>query len=349
MNFKRFKMLLDDLQKINIESVTVDLTFMDISGFPHYENVCSNILKFFFQSEETHGLKDLLVQALLKTIGEKTTHEIVVNDVIREQITSKGNRIDIVILTDDCVIGIENKIYAGLYNDLEDYSLYLNSIKNGRTLYKVILSLYTIPRNDSGFVNITYTDFFNNIDNLIGNYWHEGQQKYLTYLKDFIQTIRRMEGETKMENDLTNFLSENLDDTQRFLKAINQMKKDLRQRVKDLSTRINYDENKCAQWFWRDNVLLLDDLVHDINIDDAVIAIDTNTYPIGWDICIWLRKRGSNVLRNKEELANWLKNKGITIEDIYIKDQGRNVYHKKYENSDETVQHLQGLLDKLCK
>ena len=33
-------------------------TFMEISGYPHYENVCSNILSFYLNPANEHGLKD---------------------------------------------------------------------------------------------------------------------------------------------------------------------------------------------------------------------------------------------------------------------------------------------------
>ncbi len=348
MDFDKLKILLDDFQKVNIKSTSIEPTFMDISGFPHYENVCSNILKFFFLSEEAHGLKDLFLRALLKTVGEDVNHYITVDDVIREQTTNKGNRIDIVILTDEYVIGIENKIFASVYNDLHDYSSYLDGIGKGKKIYKVLLSIYSTKSNGSDFVNIRYSELFNAINGLIGNYWNGASQKYLTYLSDFMQTIMRIEGDLKMDNDLAKFLNDNLEETQKLLKAINEMKKNLRQRVQDLSIKINYDENKCKQWFWRDNNLLTDDLVHDINVDDAVVAIDTNDYPIGWTICIWLRKPGNSRLKNREELIEWLISKGIHKEDIIINDQNETVYSKKYSTSDDTAIHLQNLLDKLC-
>ena len=70
MNLVKLKTLLNDFNKINIKNIPTETTFLDISGFPHYENVCSNILKFFFSSDELHGLKDLLVRALLVSLGE---------------------------------------------------------------------------------------------------------------------------------------------------------------------------------------------------------------------------------------------------------------------------------------
>ena len=349
MNLVRFKTLLSDFNKINIKNIPTETTFLDISGFPHYENVCSNILKFFFSSDELHGLKDLLVQALLVSLGEVPEHEIIVNDVLREQATDVGNRLDVVILTDDYVIGIENKIYANAYNDFNDYSRYLDHIGNCRKVFKVILSVYSIQHNNSGFINVRYSDFFNNIDDLIGRYWHNGKEKYLIYLRDFMQTIRRIEGGTKMDNELQIFISENLDDVQAFLKSINEMKKQLRQRVQDLGSRIEYDEDKCRQWFWKDSNLLSYDLVHDVYAHDAVIAIDTNTYPIGYDIQIWLRKPGKNSLNNKRLLAGWLIDKGVHREYIIVRDQNREVYCKKFSETNEVIAYLQEILDKICR
>lgn len=348
MNKEKFRILLENFSKINNAAFALEPTFLDISGFPHYENVCSNILKFFFNSEEQHGLKDLFIQALLISLNERCGHEIKVTDVIREQITNKGNRIDLVILTDDYIIGIENKIYADIYNDLDDYSNYLESIGNGKKVFKVILSISPVQLENQKFTNIVYRDFFGYIDNIVGGYWHKGKDKYIIYLRDFMQTIKSMDGGINVNNELQVFLSENREDAQEFLIAINDMKKELRQRVQNLASRIKYDENKCKQWFWRDNNLIMDDLVHDIYVADAVIAIDTNIYPIGSEIGIWLRKSGKVDLYNKQLLINWLIDKGIDDMDLELNGQDRFVFHKRYSNTDELIDSLQDILDKVC-
>ena len=41
-------------------------TFMEVSGYPHYENVCSNILRFYLDPAAEHGLSDLLLSAFLR-------------------------------------------------------------------------------------------------------------------------------------------------------------------------------------------------------------------------------------------------------------------------------------------
>lgn len=39
-------------------------TFMEIAGYPHYENACSNILAFFMDPGESHRLENLVLNAL---------------------------------------------------------------------------------------------------------------------------------------------------------------------------------------------------------------------------------------------------------------------------------------------
>jgi hypothetical protein len=41
-------------------------TFMEISQYPHYENVSSNILAFFLDPSNPHGLGSLCLDALLE-------------------------------------------------------------------------------------------------------------------------------------------------------------------------------------------------------------------------------------------------------------------------------------------
>ena len=342
-----YEKVLDDFKSLHIQTVAIEPTFLDISGFPHYENVCSNILQFFFQTNEAHGMGDLFIQALLKTLGENISNTILVNDVVREQPTPSGKRLDIVITTDDYVVGIENKIYAVLTNDLADYSSYLQSILTGRKLKKIVLSLYPIATY-SGFVNITYKELFKSLDSLMGNYWQSSNRKFMDYLNDFMQNIRRLEGAPSMNSDEIKFINDNILDLENLVSTLNSMKKELRQRVQDLGKLMVYDEQKCKQWFWREDGRFLDDLVHDIQIDGATIAIDTHAYPKGWGIYIWLRKPNLKQLKNKDDLKDWLIQQGVPSGDVHV-SQTRNLYEKKFDEVEEVKKNLQSLLITLCK
>ena len=342
-----YEKVLDDFKSLHIQTVAIEPTFLDISGFPHYENVCSNILQFFFQTNEAHGMGDLFIQALLKTVGENISNSILVNEVVREQPTPSGKRLDIVITTDDYVVGIENKIYAVLTNDLADYSTYLLSILTGRKLKRIVLSINPIVTY-SGFVNITYNELFKSVDSLMGNYWQGSNRKFMDYLNDFMQNIRRLEGAPSMNSDEIKFINDNILDLENLYCTLNNMKKELRQRVQDLGKLMVYDEQKCKQWFWREDGRFLDDLVHDIQIDGATIAIDTHAYPKGWGIYIWLRKPNLKQLKNKDDLKDWLIQQGVPSGDVHV-SQTRNLYEKKFDEVEEVAKNLQSLLTTLCK
>ena len=342
-----YEKVLDDFKSLHIQTVAIEPTFLDISGFPHYENVCSNILQFFFQTNEAHGMGDLFIQALLKTVGENISNSILVNEVVREQPTPSGKRLDIVITTDDYVVGIENKIYAVLTNDLADYSTYLQSILTGRKLKRIVLSINPIVTY-SGFVNITYNELFKSVDSLMGNYWQSSNRKFMDYLNDFMQNIRRLEGASSMDSEEIKFINDNILDLENLYSTLNNMKKELRQRVQDLGKLMVYDEQKCKQWFWREDGRFLDDLVHDIQIDGATIAIDTHAYPKGWGIYIWLRKPNLKQLKNKDDLKNWLIQQGVPSGDVHV-SQTRNLYEKKFDEVEEVAKNLQSLLTTLCK
>ena len=43
---RQFVSLLDEFRKLP-PGITRSPTFMEVAGYPHYENVCSNILAFF--------------------------------------------------------------------------------------------------------------------------------------------------------------------------------------------------------------------------------------------------------------------------------------------------------------
>ncbi len=82
--------LLDEFKKLP-GRVERPRTFMEIAGYPHYENACSNILAFFMDPEEPHGLGTLVLDALA-VVGDIAAADIGVGgnvSVEREVVTNK--------------------------------------------------------------------------------------------------------------------------------------------------------------------------------------------------------------------------------------------------------------------
>lgn len=350
-NIENVQRLIDEAQNINWNGLVEEPTFMDIAGYPHYENVCSNILAFFFQTDAEHGMKDLVLKSLLHTINISDQHEYMTNDVSREVMSDSGNRIDLVISTDDFVVAIENKIYADLYNDLNDYSTYVDNHYPGLKKFKVVLSLTPADpqKLTNGFVNVVYTVFLNEIDNLIGQYWKDANPKYLMILNDFMKNLRKRNGGNQVNQEVIDYFSNNKTDIESFILDIKDYKVYLRSTMKMLAQKLNMSNQKnCTQWYHRESNSLFDILVHDISIDDAVIAIDTVFCSEKYDIRIWLRKPGKSNLKNKTDLFEFLIKKGLDQSDLR-NTQDRHVYDKDFLDQMDVVNKLNEIVNKLCQ
>lgn len=112
----------------------------ELSGFPRWEAVASNVLAFFFDPNERHGLGTIFVDALLilidgaRVVGPTGVAATTVSasaylgssewDVMTEQVTADGKRIDIYLTNDTLGIAviIENKLDAAVCNPFESYA-----------------------------------------------------------------------------------------------------------------------------------------------------------------------------------------------------------------------------------
>jgi len=195
-------------------------TFLEISGFPHYEEVISNWYAFFFTTSGNHSLKTLFINSLLDCIKDKlgTTNqlsfEVETAKVIRERMV-KDKRIDLLIydeafqLEDDEIyrnaIIIENKINASLYNDLD---CYFDNISVEQTKQGVVMSIKPVTIQCDGFINITHKYFIDKVSGNIGKYLVKANPKYLILLQELIQQLQTF-SQTKDMKEYLEFYFEN--------------------------------------------------------------------------------------------------------------------------------------------
>ena len=208
-------------------------TWMEIAGYPHYENVCSNVLAFFLDPNRPHELGTLFLQALARAGGIDDKEGMMDAEVHREVITDARKRIDILILSDSHAVLIENKIFAGATNPFADYANYLRSLSR-RYEYKFLLTL--VPNNagkDYGFCNIHYEKFIGEIRRLL-DAPGAADNHYLTFLIDFLDSLDHLRRERDVDRQFLQFLEGHLDTAEDFLEACEGMKKDLRRKVDGL-------------------------------------------------------------------------------------------------------------------
>ena len=192
-----------------------------IAGFPRRETVSSNVLAYFFDPAEGHGLKDLMLKALLRTI-HKEDMDVSDVSVSTEASTGKNNRIDILLDLPDISIAIENKVDAGLYNDLADYRSWAAEQSNNDSAIVIVLhpfNNFVLKDHPSaqGLVveqdlfDVHYDELFSNALGMLGEYSLDADPRAVDLLQQFIDNYSQERQQKKMDNtstDITQFLSQ---------------------------------------------------------------------------------------------------------------------------------------------
>lgn len=329
-------------------------TFMEIAGYPHYENVCSNILKFFMDPAESHRLGPLALDALVSAAGIDVSEGSISSSVSvdREVTTQAGNRIDLLITSDDHAILIENKIHAPVNNPFADYTNYLDLNYGDLTGHKMLLTVF--PTNEGrewSFANLTYTDFVGEIRLLLGRYVYSADVRYLMIFLDFLNTLDNLRKGSRMDQEFVELLAERGDDAEHLLGELMQFKDELRKKVRELGALIELEGRLIVrQYFYREKTGLFDDLVHDIRVsEDLLVSIDTIPNSRGWRCFIWPRQG------DRSNLATLLENLEIPYQEgslLIPSSQVKRFFHPTRFAYDEDVDQirsvLQDLIDKLA-
>ena len=320
MNLNIFKQVLSEASELYSKIPVRKKTFMDVSGYPHYENVCSNILAFYFNTIEEHNMNNLVINSLIKVLKNNNINiePIKENDIVkvsREYTTLNGNRIDIVLENDDFVIGIENKLDATVYNDLTDYANTINSIN--KKSVKILLSLHDNSKicKNTEFINITYSELCNQLNIDLLNY-QDNNNKWYIFIKEFIKNLENYEGESEMEEEILNWLKEN----KKELEELNEIKqiamKSMDRKEEELKNLLEEKLNVDFIKIWKGNTEM------GCYIDSPKkYHVDATLNPEGWKIGLFTWS-----VANNNKIKQILQNSHYNI----IEDDGQHRWLFKF-------------------
>jgi hypothetical protein len=323
-------------------------TFLEIAGYPHLENVASNILRFFLQPQGPHNLKGLVLESLLALLNV-SVEDIKSAEVSREVTTQRGNRIDLVVESETFILGIENKIYHGVHNDLADYWNFLERHSEGRTPYGVLLALNlpppTVPLHH--FHAISYPQLLDQIEVRLGEASLTAHEPYTVFLKDWMQTMRGLTESTALSSQVLTLFSKHQDDIQRLLQEVDQLKAEMRRKVKALADLLVPDAQAIPTFaghgLWRDSTRLVDVLGLSFDGSDGlVVSVAVVVEPAGWRIELhnqqgsirqverWLAARSIafRVRPGKEYRAQFGDALPYTTELIVVKEMAQELFAK---------------------
>ncbi|MBC7447856.1 MAG: PD-(D/E)XK nuclease family protein [Hymenobacteraceae bacterium] len=210
------------------------------------ENACTRLLAFFIDTTQPHQLHDLLVRALLATVGKEppSNTPITTLEVRREARTPKDNRLDLLIRTDRYIIGVEHKIGAPLYNDLTDYATLLSNEAAKHPSVEVmalVLSVWPVATHalKGGFQNVTHHQLREQVQRLWGTYALTAHPSYQLYLTDLLSTLHRLTTRPPMDQQTVDFLSRNETGLRHILALVRQADDDIRHRLEKVRTDIS--------------------------------------------------------------------------------------------------------------
>ncbi len=286
------------------------VTIFEIAGYPHLENVSSNILSFYFASSQVHNFGSTLFKSLIFLLGESTEQDV---DVLtrREEVTLGSKRIDLILETDALVIGIENKIYHELLNDLDIYWAHLQSISQGRRTLGVLLCLQPVTTQNPHFTIITYQQLFRQVATERTKLGSSLTSKYALFYDDFVRSINNLNRLTTMDTQRLTFLREHQSEVSTLLDEITNFREDIRSKLKSLQHLIAIENPQSqmltAGGLWRPEVYPVDFLSYTLPITNtATLQADIALSLTGWRIQFFNRRGARTVVQE------WLRTRNLT-------------------------------------
>jgi len=285
------------------------LTIFAVGGFPHYENAISNVLRFYLDPHGEHGMGTLLLDSILALTCKEALDRATNIHIEREFPTKKGGYLDILIKTPVHVVGIENKINAGLYNDLNDYWATINdeaAKEPSRTPVGIVLSAHTFLNLPGEWQNLTYARLWEDVKSKLGHRIQKGDSKWLLYLIDLMNTTANPNFTLSPREE---FFDKCYDAIKQLLNERESLLSKLHSRLAELQTLI--ETCPVVRCSTKHGIFEKDYLFYDFSSHGHTIGLALWIYEKGWEFGIFTRDK------SPEYLKSLLKDtpKKVTIED----------------------------------
>jgi hypothetical protein len=212
-------------------------TILNVGGRGYYENPMSDLLAFFLDPSACHGLGDLVLSTLLRSLERNDLNPVLTGAPIREDV----NRIDIVLPGENFVIAIENKIRHELNNPFAEYQRTINEkyaqIPQGNRIFCLLAPYQPNP----AIAEWQWLD----TRRLIALIWEElarrqrniEHTKWELLLREFLKTVEQ-ELEEGMNDEQFRQVADNYHDLVRFDQLRRQFIDTLKQKLRNLAIPI---------------------------------------------------------------------------------------------------------------
>jgi hypothetical protein len=184
---------------------------------------------------------------------------------------------------------------------------------NSKKVYKVLLSLRAEEESIElcGFKPITYDSLLNNIEEKFESYSQNTPSEHLTFLKDFIRTMRHLQKQSKVDSQWLKYFQDKDDDIKKLLTGIAVIRKDMRMKLEQLEQLIvalEISAHFTERWFWTHPTFVGDMLIYTIDPGKSSLSFAIIITPVGWTMQFWNKQTDLEKITGaeKESLKKWL-------------------------------------------
>lgn len=214
MDIDQLKKLLTDIQDVpRIEPPEV--TLLSIGGKGYYEKPTTDVLAFFCDSSGSHGLGNLVINALFNSLfGQPDFHDFtVISEPQREVRTPDGKWIDLLLEGNDWVMLIENKIFHHQNNPFIAYENYIKEHKRFAEKQPVFVVLSPTGDAPDGWQGLSYKSLLESMKNELAQaFINQPLNKWLVLLRDFILHLEGIMSNPATPEETLDFVLTHLDE-----------------------------------------------------------------------------------------------------------------------------------------
>jgi hypothetical protein len=192
----------------------VERNIFSIGGRGHYENPITDLLAFFIDPNEEHGFGALFLMSLFESAHVTPPLLQLSSPPGREQLTNQGNRIDLILESNDWLLVVENKIRHQANNPFNDYVQYAQAYSAGKCTYFILLSVQK-EKPPTGWLNVTWRTYVDQVKKNVGSYFTAGGNvKWHVIMREFLLNIESECGDESMNEARVEFVRSNYDSIQ---------------------------------------------------------------------------------------------------------------------------------------
>src|SRR5690554_3780945 len=225
MDVERMKALLKEAEQF--QGPDREQTLFDIGARGYFENPTTDLLAFFLDPAAEHGFGNAVLSALLDSLPEAlqpaACERYLTRPPGREWVTSRQQRIDLVLESDQWVLAVEHKVYHGLHNDFahygEDLALRLSG-QDSRQVLCIVLSPGGQAPDAPGWLGIGYPYFLQRLRSAAGSLYEQlGESKWLLFLREFVIHLENLTMTDTLTDAQEQFALEHLGEIEALTKA----------------------------------------------------------------------------------------------------------------------------------